>query len=133
MAVISIIALSFCLISIIMRIVIYKYTQKLERRLKNLSGNLEDVENFKAAVQLVYGDPVETWEDALLICSEQKSDEKAIIYDFSRWDDKKIIGVISMHPNVRLDKDGEPRINIVPKQKVFRYEDGTILWSPHLQ
>ncbi len=133
MVIISIIAASLCLINIIMRIALYKYTQKLERRLKNLSGNLEDAENFKAAVKMVYGDPVETWEDALLICSEQKSNEQAIIYDFSRWDDKKIIGVISMHPNVRLDKDGEPRINIVLKQKVFRYEDGTILWSPQLQ
>lgn len=38
-----------------------------------------------------------------------------------------------MHPNVRLDEDGAPRINIIPKQKVFRYEDGTILWSPQLQ
>ena len=133
MVVISIIAVSLCLINIILRIAIYKYTQKLERKLKNLSGNLEDAENFKAAIKLVYGDPVETWEDALLICSEQKSDKQAIIYDFSRWDDKKIIGVISMHPNARLDEDGEPRINIVPKQKVFRYEDGTILWSPQLQ
>lgn len=133
MVVISIIAASLCLINIIMRIAMYKYIQKLEYRLKNLSGNLEDAENFKAAVKLTYGDPVEIWEDALLICSEQKSNEKAIIYDFSRWDDKKIIGVISMHPNARLDEDGDPRINIVPKQKVFRYEDGTILWSPQLQ
>lgn len=133
MAIILIIAVSFCLIRIITSIAAYKYSQKLERRLKNLSGNLEEAENFKAAVKLVYGDPIEIWEDALLICSEQKSNEKAIIYDFSRWDDKKIIGVVSKHPNVRLDEDGEPRINIVPKQKVFRYEDGTILWSPHLQ
>lgn len=133
MIVISIIAVVFYLINMIMRIAIYKYIQKLEYRLKNLSDNLEETENFKAAIKLVYGDPVETWEDALLICSEQQSDEKAIIYDFSRWEDKKIIGIISMHPNVRLDEDGNPRINIVPKQKVFRYEDGTILWSPQLQ
>ena len=133
MVVISIIAVGFCLLSIIMRIALYKYTQQLEYRLKNLSGNLEEAENFKAAVKLTYGDPVETWEDALLICSEQKSNEKAIIYDFSRWDDKKIIGVISVHPNARLDEDGAPRINIIPKQKVFRYKDGTILWSPQLQ
>ena len=133
MVVISIIAVGFCLLSIIMRIALYKYAQQLEYRLKNLSGNLEEAENFKAAVKLTYGDPVETWEDALLICSEQKSNEKAIIYDFSRWDDKKIIGVISAHPNARLDEDGAPRINIIPKQKVFRYKDGTILWSPQLQ
>lgn len=133
MVIILIIAIGFCLINIIMRIALYKYAQSLEYRLKSLSSNLEDVENFKAAVKLAYGDPVETWEDALLICSEQKSNERAIIYDFSRWDDKKIIGVVLIHPNVQVDEDGEPRINIVPKQKVFRYKDGTILWSPQLQ
>ena len=42
MVVISIIAASLCLINIIMRIAMYKYIQKLECRLKNLSGNLLD-------------------------------------------------------------------------------------------
>lgn len=93
--------------------------------------DLEQPNDFKAAVKMVYGNPVEIYDNALIICTERWSKEKSIIYDFSMWDTKKIIGVISMHPNVNNNE--EPRINIIPKQKVFRYKDGTILWAPQLQ
>lgn len=131
MTIVAIVAICITIISLVARIFWYKHIQRMQQRLTNL--NLNNAEDFKAAVKLTYGDPVESWEDALIICSEQIAKEKSIVYDFSRWDDKKIIGVISMHPDVTMDEDGNPRINIVPKQKVFRYKDGTIIWSPQLQ
>lgn len=131
MTIVAIVAICITIISLVARIFLYKHIQRMQQRLTNL--NLNNAEDFKAAVKLTYGDPVESWEDALIICSEQIAKEKSIVYDFSRWDDKKIIGVISMHPDVTMDEDGNPRINIVPKQKVFRYKDGTIIWSPQLQ
>ena len=131
MTIVAIVAICITIISLVARIFLYKHIQRMQQRLTNL--NLNNAEDFKAAVKLTYGDPVESWEDALIICSEQIAKEKSIVYDFSRWDDKKIIGVISAHPNVKMDEDGKPRINIVPKQKVFRYKDGTIIWSPQLQ
>ena len=131
MTIVAIVAICITIISLVARIFLYKHIQRMQQRLMNL--NLNNAEDFKAAVKLTYGDPVESWEDALIICSEQLAKEKSIIYDFSRWDDKKIIGVVSMHPDVTMDEDGNPRINIVPKQKVFRYKDGTIIWSPQLQ
>lgn len=131
MTIVAIVAICITIISLVARIFLYKRIQRMQQRLTNL--NLNNAEDSKVAVKLTYGDPVESWEDALIICSEQIAKEKSIVYDFSRWDDKKIIGVISMHPDVTMDEDGNPRINIVPKQKVFRYKDGTIIWSPQLQ
>ena len=128
---VAIVAICITIISLIARICLYKHIKNMQQRLANL--NLNNAEDFKAAVKMTYGDPVESWEDALIICSEQIAKKQSIVYDFSRWDDKKIIGVISMHPDVTMDEDGKPRINIVPKQKVFRYKDGTIIWSPQLQ
>lgn len=128
---VAIVAICITIISLIARICFYKHIKNMQQRLANL--NLNNAEDFKAAVKMTYGDPVESWEDALIICSEQIAKKQSIVYDFSRWDDKKIIGVVSMHPDVTLDEDGKPRINIVPKQKVFRYKDGTIIWSPQLQ
>ena len=131
MTAVAIGAICITIISFIARIFVYKHIKQVQQRLTNL--NLNNAEDFKAAVKMTYGDPVESWEDALIVCSEQLSEKQSVVYDFSRWDDKKIIGVISMHPDVKMDEDGTPRINIVPKQKVFRYKDGTIIWSPQLQ
>lgn len=131
MTIVAIGAICITIISFIARIFVYKHIKQVQQRLTSL--NLNNTEDFKAAVKITYGDPVESWEDALIVCSEQIAEKQSVVYDFSRWDDKKIIGVISMHPDVKMDEDGKPRINIVPKQKVFRYKDGTIIWSPQLQ
>ena len=131
MTIVAIVAICITIISLVARILLYKRIQNTHQQLVNL--NLNNNEDFKAAVKMVYGDPVESWEDALIICSEQIAEQRSIVYDFSRWDDKKIIGVMFMHPNAKTDEDDNPRINIIPKQKVFQYKDGTIIWSPQLQ
>jgi hypothetical protein len=131
MLIVSIIALFTTLITIVVRLSFNKWLQNLYEYVNSL--DLNEPTDFKTAVKMVYGDPVEIYENALVICAEQWAEKETIIYDFSRWDTKKIIGIMSMHPNVIYDDDEKPRINIVPKQKVFRYKDGTILWSPQLQ
>lgn len=131
MLIVSVIALCATLITIVARLILNKWLQNLHLYVESL--DLDKPADFKAAIQMVYGDPVEIYDNALLVCTERWAEEKTIIYDFSMWDTKKIIGITSMHPNVTYDDDEEPRISIVPKQKVFRYKDGTILWSPQLQ
>lgn len=131
MLIVSIIALCVILIAIVIKLILKKRLQQLQQYIESL--DLNKPADFKAAIKLVYGDPVEIYDNALLVCTERWAEEKAMIYDFSMWDTKKIIGITSMHPNVTYDDDEEPRISIVPKQKVFRYKDGTILWSPQLQ
>ena len=131
MLIVSIIALCVILIAIVIKLILKKRLQQLQQYIESL--DLNKPADFKAAIKIVYGDPVEIYDNALLVCTERWAEEKAMIYDFSMWDTKKIIGITSMHPNVTYDDDEEPRISIVPKQKVFRYKDGTILWAPQLQ
>ena len=131
MLIVSIIALCVILIAIVIKLILKKRLQQLQQYIESL--DLDKPTDFKAAIKIVYGDPVEIYDNAFLVCTERWAEEKAMIYDFSMWDTKKIIGITSMHPNVTYDDDEEPRISIVPKQKVFRYKDGTILWAPQLQ
>ena len=131
MLIVSIIALCVILIAIVIKLILKKRLQQLQQYIESL--DLNKPADFKAAIKIVYGDPVEIYDNALLVCTERWAEEKTMIYDFSMWDTKKIIGITSMHPNVTYDDDEEPRISIVPKQKVFRYKDGTILWAPQLQ
>ena len=113
MVIISVIVAIICLFGLACRII---FAIKIKQRLKNLTGsNLKEAENFKAAVKMIYGEPVKIWKDALLICSEQESNEPAIAYDFSHWDNKKIIGVIALKPHIQLDEEGNARIGVVPK------------------
>lgn len=92
--------------------------------------NLENPADFEAAVTLCYGEPVEVYDNATLLCTEQyaQTDEAIIVYDFSKWKDDRIIGITGIHKNARIDENGEPRISIVPNQKVCKYEDGSIIW-----
>ena len=131
MLIVSIIASCVILITMTIKLILNKRLQHLQHFIESL--DLDKPTDFKAAIKIAYGDPVEIYDNALLVCTERWAEEKAMVYDFSMWETKKIIGITSMHPNVTYDDDEEPRISIVPKQKVFRYKDGTILWSPQLQ
>ena len=92
--------------------------------------NLEDPADFEAAVALCYGEPVEVYDNATLLCTEQyaQTNEIIMIYDFSKWEDSRIIGITGIHKDAQIDEDEEPYINIVPNQKVCKYEDGSIIW-----
>lgn len=130
MVAISIIALIISLLVIIARLILIHLFKNIEY-ISNM--DLNKPENFQKAVHMCYGKPEEIYSDAMVICTERQAAEKSIIYDFSLWDTKKIVGITYMHPDVEYDEDEEPHINIIPKQKIYRYKDGTILWSPLLQ
>lgn len=123
--ILSILAL-YALFNIIGNIFISWYAKKLEF-LENLEFDLEDSDQFLQAAEIVFGPVEETFEDATLLITEQYSPEKVMIYDFSKWEDSKIIGVIAMHEEVPQNEE-EERMSIVPNQTVCRFKDGTILW-----
>lgn len=120
--ILSILAL-YALFNIIGNIFISWYAKKLE----NLEFDLEDSDQFLQAAEIVFGPVEETFKDATLLVTEQYSPEKVMIYDFSKWEDNKIIGVTTMHEEVSQNKE-EERMSIVPNQTVCRFKDGTILW-----
>lgn len=120
--ILSILAL-YGLFSIIGNIFIKWYAKKFE----SLEFDLEDSDQFLQAAEIVFGPVEETFEDATLLITEQYSPEKFMIYDFSKWEDDKIIGVIAMHEEVSQNEE-EERMSIVPNQTVCRFKDGTILW-----
>lgn len=120
--ILSVLAL-YGLFNIIGNIFIRCYVKKLE----NLKFNLEDSDQFLQAAEIVFGPVEETFKDATLLVTEQYSPEKVMIYDFSKWEDDKIIGVTAMHEEVSQNEE-EERMSIVPNQTVCRFKDGTILW-----
>ena len=109
--------------------------QKINKQLKRLDNlNLNNTEDFKTAVQTVYGNPTELFEDATIIATKIQAADgtKAMAYDFSRWKDKKYIGITFISPDPATKEDGIPYLAIIPHQKVYRYKDGTIIWSQYL-
>lgn len=84
--------------------------------------------DFLKAAEMCFGPVEEKFEGATLLLLEQYAPEQAMIYDFSKWKDSKIIGVTAMHKDVKVDEDGDGRLGIVPNQTVCRFKDGTVLW-----
>lgn len=101
----------------------------VRRKLKEIdSFDLDKPSDFLKAAEMCFGPVEEKFEGATLLLLEQYAPEQAMIYDFSKWEDSKIIGVTAMHKDVKVDEDGDGRLGIVPNQTVCRFKDGTVLW-----
>lgn len=99
----------------------------IRRQMKKLDEiNLDKPGDFLKAAELCFGPVEERFENATLLLLEQYAPEQAMIYDFSKWEDNKIIGVTAMHKDVKTDEDD--RVGIVPNQTICRFKDGTLLW-----
>ena len=101
----------------------------VRRKLKEMDDlNLDKPDEFLKAAELCFGPVEERFEGATLLLLEQYAPEQTTIYDFSKWQDNKIIGVTVMHKDVDIDEDNDGRLGIVPNQTVCRFKDGTVLW-----
>lgn len=101
----------------------------VRRKLKEIdSFDLDKPSDFLKAAEMCFGPVEEKFEGATLLLLEQYAPEQAMIYDFSKWEDSKIIGVTAMYKDVKVDEDGDGRLGIVPNQTVCRFKDGTVLW-----
>lgn len=101
----------------------------VRRKLKEMDNfDLDKPSDFLKAAELCFGPVEERFEGATLLLLEQYAPEQTMIYDFSKWEDSKIIGVTAMHKDVKVDEDGNGRLGIVPNQTVCRFKDGTVLW-----
>ena len=87
--------------------------------------DLDRPNDFLKAAEMCFGPVEEKFEGATLLLLEQYAPEQTMIYDFSKWEDNKIIGVTAMHKNAKADNE---RFGIVPNQTVCRFKDGTVLW-----
>ena len=101
----------------------------VRRKLKEMDDlDLDKPNDFLKAAEMCFGPVEERFEGATLLLLEQYAPEQTMIYDFSKWEDSKIIGVTAMHKDVKVDEDGDGRLGIVPNQTVCRFKDGTVLW-----
>ena len=101
----------------------------VRRKLKEMDNfDLDKPSDFLKAAEICFGPVEERFEGATLLLLEQYAPEQAMIYDFSKWEDSKIIGVTAMHKDVKVNEDGDERLGIVPNQTVCRFKDGTVLW-----
>lgn len=98
----------------------------VRRKLKEIDNfDLNKQSDFLKAAEMCFGPIEEKFEGATLLLLEQYAQEQAMIYDFSKWEDNKIIGVTAMHKDVKIDDE---RLGIVPNQTVCKFKDGTVLW-----
>ena len=98
----------------------------VRRKIKEVDNlDLDEPTDFFKAAELCFGPMVEKFENATLLLLEQYAPEQAIVYDFSKWESDKIIGVTAMHKDIKFEED---RISVVPNQTVCKFKDGTILW-----
>ena len=101
----------------------------VRHKLKEMDNfDLDKPSDFLKAAEICFGPVEERFEGATLLLLEQYAPEQAMIYDFSKWEDSKIIGVTAMHKDVKVNEDGDERLGIVPNQTVCRFKDGTVLW-----
>lgn len=101
----------------------------VRRKLKEMDDlDLDKPSDFLKAAELCFGPVEERFEGATLLLLEQYAPEQTTIYDFSKWQDSKIIGVTVMHKDVDINEDNDGRLGIVPNQTVCRFKDGTVLW-----
>ena len=101
----------------------------VRRKLKEIDDfDLDKPNDFLKAAELCFGPVEEKFEGATLLLLEQYAPEQTVIYDFSKWENSKIIGVTMKHKDVKHDEDDESHLGIVPNQTVCRFKDGTVLW-----
>lgn len=101
----------------------------VRRKIKEIDNfDLDKPSDFLKAAEMCFGPVEERFEGATLLLLEQYAPEQTMIYDFSKWEDSKIIGVTAMHKDVKVDENGDGRLGIVPNQTVCRFKDGTVLW-----
>lgn len=101
----------------------------VRRKIREMDNfDLDKPTDFLKAAELCFGPVVEKFEGATLLLLEQYAPEQTMVYDFSKWEDSKIIGVTAMHKDAQLNEDGEERMGIVPNQTICKFKDGTILW-----
>lgn len=101
----------------------------VRRKLKEIDNfDLDKPSDFLKAAEMCFGPVEERFEGATLLLLEQYAPEQTMIYDFSKWEDSKIIGVTAMHKDVKVNENGDGRLGIVPNQTVCRFKDGTVLW-----
>lgn len=101
----------------------------VRHKLKEMDNfDLDKPSDFLKAAEMCFGPVEERFEGATLLLLEQYAPEQTMIYDFSKWEDSKIIGVTAMHKDVKVDENGDGRLGIVPNQTVCRFKDGTVLW-----
>lgn len=82
-----------------------------------------------ALAKIVHGDVIETIPCHLLV-AEEYSETTNYVFDFSRYEDYEIIGMILQHPKgTPRDEDGNlNRVGFCPNTKIRKFEDGTLLW-----
>ena len=98
----------------------------VRRKLKEIDNfDFDEPKDFLKAAEMCFGPVEEKFEGATLLLLEQYAPEQTMIYDFSKWEDSKIIGVTAMHKDAKVDDE---RFGIVPNQIVCRFKDGTVLW-----
>lgn len=96
---------------------------KMYLKYKKLSSlDLDNPIDYRKAAEMCFGPIQELYQNATLIISPIQSKETISIYDFSLWEEKKIIGV---YINSNKNKP-----SLAFKQTVARFKDGSILWLP---
>jgi hypothetical protein len=107
--------------------IILLWCSKKLKALENL--DLNKSEDFIKAAEICYGKIQEVFDDVTLLIVEQYAPNgQTMIYDFSRYEDLKVVGLTAMHNGVKEEDNEEGRTAIVPHQKICRFEDGTLLW-----
>lgn len=74
----------------------------------------------------------------LLLCIREGADFDGSVYDFSQYEEKKIIGLTEFRTAItgkmKLDEDEEPMTALLPNQLVYKMKDGSFQWDirPHI-
>ena len=90
---------------------------------KKLSSlDLDNPTDCRKAAEICFGPIQELYQNATLIISPIQDKNIMSIYDFSLWEEKKIIGV---YINSNKNKP-----SLAFKQTVARFKDGSVLWLP---
>ena len=76
----------------------------------------------------------ESYPCTLLLAIKEGADFDGSIYDFSKYEESNVIGLIeyktTTESNGRYeDDDGEPITALLPNQKVYKMKDGSFLWD----
>lgn len=64
----------------------------------------------------------------LLFTENNNADFTGLVYDFSQYEEKNIIGLIECK-NESVPEDYEPKFALIPNQTVLRMKDGNFQWD----
>lgn len=65
----------------------------------------------------------------LLLTENNNAEFDGAVYDFSRYEEKNIIGLIECKKGNVTEDDEEPRFALIPNQMVLRMKDGSYQWD----